>query len=165
MKALELQCVANANEESISFGLIVTNNENIRVKIRYITIYIDGVEVESIYCNDYLLEPSESTSLYQETVHVSAGWHTYHIEINGFRWDSFWGIWWPETWKWPSHQIEVPQKYNPIPDILKGILIASAVLILLGTTFYFIFLRPRRIKETLADYLIHNRWISSLANT
>ena len=147
VKALELQCIANAHEETISFGFIVTNNENVKIKIRYIKIHIDGVEVESIYCNDYLLEPGESTSLYQETVHVSAGWHTYYIEISGFRWDSFWGIWWPETWKWPSHQIEIPQKYNPILDILKGILIILAILILLGVTFYLVFLRYRKIKE------------------
>ena len=117
------------------------------VKIRHIIIYIDGVETESIYCGDYILEKGQTATFAGTTIYASAGWHTYHIEISGFRWDSFWGIWWPEIWKYPSHQIEIPQKYDPILDILKGILIFLAILILLSVTFYLVFLRYRKIEE------------------
>lgn len=152
-QALQMGCIPEVEAEKIVFSdFTITNDENTKVMVRYIKIYIDEVETEAIYCGDYLLEKGQTARFAGTTIYAAAGWHTYHIEIYGFRWDSFWGIWWPETWKWPSHQIEVPQKYNPMPDLLKGILTISVILILFYAIYRFVFLHPpHKNKEAWQD--------------
>lgn len=152
-KALKMGCFPKIWEVKNSFSnFIVTNDENTIVKIRHIIVYIDGVE-NRIYLLWWLYTGKRSN--------INIRWNYYSC-ISRMAYLPYWnigiladsdevhflGVWWPETWRWSSHQIKIPQKYNPIPNILKGILIILAILILLGVTFYIVILwPPRKIKE------------------
>jgi hypothetical protein len=122
------------------------NNEDYWIKVRYILVYIDGVEQASIYCGDRLLRPGESASFQGATIHASPGWHSYNFIVTGEYYYStwYWSDWIATTWEYPAKQIYVPSWWDVYGAVaLIVIAIATVVAIL---AIYLTIVRKRRPK-------------------